>query len=378
VVQYLVKEPHAYLETKDSDGHTSLVQAVNYSAPRDVIQCLVEAKANLEAKDKSGNTALSLSCSVEGDNFEVVKYLVKEAHACLETRNKDDRTPLMNALFHECHTIAIDVIQCLLEAKANLEATDNWGNTALNLALRAGNTNVVRYLVKEAHANVETKNDDAETPLELAVRKASDREHLYIHLDIVQILLEAKANPEVEVYDGGDGGTILTMAAKDTDFEVVQCLLEAKANLEAKSKSGHTALSKAAYYNESEMVQYLVNARANLKTKSVNGLTPLMNASLAGKKWNLLCLLGAKADPEAKSCNFMTARDGAIQEGHSELAELLRQEKIRLDLRCEEVEQCCARRIRDAIRKHLPRLAMLHSEVMKAVFPLPRDILKLG
>jgi len=272
----------------------------------------------------------------------------------------------------------LDTLQCLLEAKANLEATDNWGNTALNLALRAGNTNVVRYLVKEAHANVETKNDDAETPLELAVRKASDREHLYIHLDIVQILLEAKANPEVEVYDGGDGGTILTMAAKDTDFEVVQCLLEAKANLEAKSKSGHTALSKAAYYNESEMVQYLVNARANLKTKSVNGLTPLMNASLAGKKWNLLCLLGAKADPEAKSCNFMTARDGAIQEGHSELAELLRQEKIRLDLRCEEVEQCCARRIRDAIRKHLPRLAMLHSEVMKAVFPLPRDILKLG
>ena len=51
---------------------------------------------------------------------------------------------------------------------------------------------------------------------------------------------------------------------------------------------------------------------------------------------------------------------------------------MELDLRCEEVRQHRTRRTKDTIRENLPRLAMFHSEVMKAVLPLPRDILKLG
>ena len=54
-----------------------------------------------------------------------------------------------------------------------------------------------------------------------------------------------------------------------------------------------------------------------------------------------------------------------------------KEEEARLDAKCAEVREHCARRIRGAIRKHLPELAMLHSEVEKAVFPLPREVLKL-
>ena len=52
-------------------------------------------------------------------------------------------------------------------------------------------------------------------------------------------------------------------------------------------------------------------------------------------------------------------------------------EQKRLDIRCEKVRQHCSGRVLGAIRKPLPRLAMLHSEVEKAVFPLPRDMMKL-
>ena len=53
-------------------------------------------------------------------------------------------------------------------------------------------------------------------------------------------------------------------------------------------------------------------------------------------------------------------------------------EQERLDIRCEKVRQHCSGRVLGAIRKHLPRLAMLHhSEVEKAVFPLPHDMMKL-
>ena len=56
---------------------------------------------------------------------------------------------------------------------------------------------------------------------------------------------------------------------------------------------------------------------------------------------------------------------------------VLLKEERQLDFRYEKMRQHYAERIRDAIRKHLPRLEMLHSEVEKAVFPLPRDMMKL-
>ena len=137
-----------------------------------------------------------------------------------------------------------------------------------------------------------------------------------------------------------------------------------------------------------------------------------MHASRASNKGAIKivrCLLDAKADLEAKCTERwaagVTARDFAMREGneHPEVAELLREvsdcaifiwmitdlslvpyilfnlikEQERLDLKFEEVHQCLAPRIRNAIQKHLPRLAMLHSEVEKAVFPLPREKLKL-
>ena len=56
---------------------------------------------------------------------------------------------------------------------------------------------------------------------------------------------------------------------------------------------------------------------------------------------------------------------------------VLLKEERQLDFRYEKMRQHYAERIRDAIRKHLPRLEMLHSEVEKAVFPLPHDMVRL-
>ena len=52
-------------------------------------------------------------------------------------------------------------------------------------------------------------------------------------------------------------------------------------------------------------------------------------------------------------------------------------EELRRLCKDEEVRECLAGIIRDTIRKHLPKLQMLHLEVEKAVFPLPRDMIKL-
>mmetsp|Transcript_5612 Transcript_5612/g.10314 ORF Transcript_5612/g.10314 Transcript_5612/m.10314 type:complete len:138 (+) Transcript_5612:438-851(+) len=100
-----------------------------------------------------------------------------------------------------------------------------------------------------------------------------------------------------------------------------------------------------------------------------------MYAAAEGHLDTLQCLLEAKANLEAKGGlpPFCTATECAREEDNPEVVELLMEE----ELRYKECRDSCGRRIRNAIRKHLPRLAMLHSEVENAVFPLPRDMMKL-
>jgi len=105
-----------------------------HACVRGLIQCLLEAGANLEAKTKSGDTALNIAVGryygCYGDEF-VVKYLVKEAHANLETKDNDGWTPLMHASYKGYP----DFVQCLLEAKADVEAKSVNSKTAMDFAL---------------------------------------------------------------------------------------------------------------------------------------------------------------------------------------------------------------------------------------------------
>ena len=52
------------------------------------------------------------------------------------------------------NTAALDVVRCLLEAKANLEAKNNYKNTALKLAALYGRSNVVQYLSSQSDAKI--------------------------------------------------------------------------------------------------------------------------------------------------------------------------------------------------------------------------------
>jgi len=59
----------------------------------DVVKFLVkEAGADLESKAKSGKTPLS--CAAYNGRLEVVKFLVNEAGADVESKDNDGRTPL--------------------------------------------------------------------------------------------------------------------------------------------------------------------------------------------------------------------------------------------------------------------------------------------
>jgi hypothetical protein len=122
-----------------------------------VFQQLLEAKADVKAKNNSEQTALHWAAR---NGHEAVVRLLLEAKADVEAKDNDRQTAL------HCAAIGgeMAVVRLLLEAKADVESKDKYGKTALHWAAKKEQEAVVRLLL-EAKADVEAKDNDGHTVL---------------------------------------------------------------------------------------------------------------------------------------------------------------------------------------------------------------------
>ena len=145
----------------------------------------------------------------------------------------------------------------LLEQKADVDAKDKDGETALHWATRSGHEAVVRLLL-EHKADVDAKDKERETALHRATRNG--------HEAVVRLLLEHKA--DVDAKDK-DRETALHRAAKNGHEAVVRLLLEAKADVNVKDSYGRTALYLAAERGHEAVVKLLLEAKADTNAKEL-------------------------------------------------------------------------------------------------------------
>jgi ankyrin repeat protein len=120
-----------------------------------VARLVIERGADLANKDDDGDTALHLACAKGA--VEVVQILV-DAKGDLNAQDNKGRTPLMDSVE------ILEVAKLLIENGADLEVKDNKGNTALHIACGEGAADVVQFLI-DAKADVNTQNNDGMTPL---------------------------------------------------------------------------------------------------------------------------------------------------------------------------------------------------------------------
>jgi len=178
----------ADIEAKDGSGYTALIEACRGGHLHVVRFLLEEAKANVETKGRYGCTALIWAA--EFNHLDIVTYLVQVAHADVNSRDDEHSTPAHVATGH------LDLVKYLMEdARANIEARDNHGQTCLLKNAQFGCLQVVRYLVEEAKADIEAKSNSGQTALLAAASWGC--------ANVVEYMLEtAKADAEARCNNG--------------------------------------------------------------------------------------------------------------------------------------------------------------------------------
>jgi ankyrin repeat protein len=151
-----------------------------------------------------------------------------------------------------------DAVRSLLSKKADVNAPQVDGTTALHWAVRADDLETTDLLIR-AGANVSVANREGVTPLMLAATNGSTR--------MIEKLIKAGANPNASLSKFGD--TALMLVARTGNVEAAKTLLDNGANADAiETWGGTSALMWAVSERHLDMAKLLIASHANVNAKS--------------------------------------------------------------------------------------------------------------
>jgi ankyrin repeat protein len=285
----------------DKPTNTSaLAYAVEHSN-RDIVQALLSAGADVNARNSNGISPLMHLG--ENATADLVKDLLN-AGANPNSVDESGMTPLL----HVAENAPFQVVKMLLAAGADATAKDNQETTVLMNA--AGNADVrVLKLLLSASADPGGQNEHGETALMMAARSG--------RAENVKVLLGTGI--AVDAKDQ-NGSTALLQAVTNEEPEVTKLLLEKGADVNNKDEDGTTALALAAGQGQPETMKILIDAGAAVDARDGEGSTPLMEVV---DTENALVLLKAGADLSIKDNHGRTALAIARQYEREEIEKLL-------------------------------------------------------
>ena len=305
-----------------------------------VCQVLIDAGADIEARDDMGRSPLHLAC--RSGALAVMKNLVAAGAGVCGTCNFGN-TCLIFAAYHG-HTETVRYLVGLKDVDVNHKGVDDW--SALFCAVGQNHADVVNVLI-DAGADIETRDEDSYTPLLYACKNGSQ--------PIVKMLVEAGAEvrathnigstslmiaaafghtetvrylvglPQVDLsHKAEDGYTALLAAVENASADVMEVLIDAGADIEAKCNDGRSPLLKASECGNLQVVKMLVKAGAGVCVTDDKGLTCLSLAVAYGHTEtvrSLLCM--PEVDVNQSNNSGSTSLHHAVAQKHSDVVELL-------------------------------------------------------
>ena len=321
----------------DKNRRTLLMCAAEFRHA-DVVEALLAAGADVNARDRSNKTALHIAARA-GD-AGIVKALIG-AGARVDSFGNRGETAMFAAIVYG----RLDVVKELIAGGANIElGMGEWGDqTALILAAKKQNTSIVKELLA-AGADIHAKDREGSAALRGAARAGN--------IETIELLLAAGADINAHgkergtallasfLSEGDRAATALALIAAGADVnltrefgttplmsavkqgylhgrhkEVIQALVAVGADIEARDNAGRTALHIAVddkHNIPDDGVQALLAVGADVNAKDKEGRTALIcalehNSPGIVKLRVAEALVAAGADTSAKDNNGRTA-----------------------------------------------------------------------
>jgi ankyrin repeat protein len=269
-----------------AENQPTLLMAAVMNKRLEIVQALIHANADVNAKYQQGFTFDALSFAVSDGSTDIVRILLNAG----ADPNWNNQNPGLTPIREACQKGYAQIVRLLLDAGATVKF--GTGFRLLTDAAEKSTPDIVQMLI-DAGCNVNTKDQD--TPLTAACRLA--------RTDIVQILLANSANPNKA---GMHDMTPLTMVflapkmvhalsahglAEGTNdlpsriFQIVMDLLAAGAEADTYDVMGNTPLMLALEQSNLAAAEILLNAGAsvNLISQPNSNSIFLQNSTIVQK-----------------------------------------------------------------------------------------------
>ncbi|NXV96002.1 KANK4 protein, partial [Calonectris borealis] len=154
----------------DRNGNTALHYSVSHSNFPIAKLLLDTGVCRLDLQNRAGYTAVMLTplaAAETGEDMDVVMKLLKEGDVNLRAA-QGGQTALMLGVSHERD----DMVRALLSCRADVNLQDEEGTTALMVACRQGNADIVRLLLAQPGCQVALTDKGGNSALSLAQRAA--------------------------------------------------------------------------------------------------------------------------------------------------------------------------------------------------------------
>ena len=259
-------------------GDTALHYAVSLDyCSCDVLNCLIENGADVNVRKEYSKRA-PLMIAAHCKNLNAVEFLLKHG-AIVDVQDKRNKSSLHYGVEGALLSgdTSFDVVSCLLNHGADINAPMNGKYTALMMACRSQHVRLVKFLLQQG-ANVQVKDKDGKTALHFACELTFTWKPA--SCDLLNCLTENGADINAL---RKDNRTPLMVASSCGGVDQITFLIKRGANVHLQDKNGDTALHHAArnMNNSLEIVCALTAAGASQMCNN-QGLTPLLVASSTG------------------------------------------------------------------------------------------------
>ncbi|XP_046341938.2 serine/threonine-protein phosphatase 6 regulatory ankyrin repeat subunit A-like [Haliotis rufescens] len=293
MVKYILSQNLTDIKSRGIYGRTPLMMAA-LKGYIDVFDLLVSQGGDASLVDTDDENILHFACI--GGRVEMVKYILSQNIADVNSRGKYRRTPLMKAVGHR------NVFALLVSKGGDASLVDKFWDNVLHIASRGGHVQVVEYVLSNNFVDVNSRRMYGRTPLMVAAGaghtnvfdllvyrggnasavddRGSNILHVACFFGKVKMVMHIISQNIVEINSRGVyGRTPLLMASAKGNIELFDFLVSKGGNMSVIDENNDTILHTACLEDHVEMVTHILSQSVvDVNAKNKYGITAAMTA----------------------------------------------------------------------------------------------------